>query len=116
MEGLGDIQYLGTYRLAAKGTARQIEEIHLLRSRVPLLFGKATMEVTGEGSFQKPKLRAAATLQGLRYGEMEGKSGTLKVDWNEKLLRWEGTVTKNLTARGEVRLTESYPFSFQSQF
>jgi autotransporter translocation and assembly factor TamB len=117
LEGEGEIQFQGNYRIAAKGTDLPLHEIELIQSRAPLLSGKMALEVAGEGSFQKPKLTVDASVQDLRYADTEGDSGTVKVDWDQRLVRLEGSFPKkNFSAKGEVRLEPSHPFSFQGRF
>lgn len=117
VEGEGDIQFRGGYRIAAKGRSLPLHRIEAIQTRAPLLSGEMALEVTGEGSFQKPKLTIVASVQDLRYADMEGDSGTVKIDWDQSLVRLEGAFPKkNFSAKGEIRLVESHPFSFQSRF
>jgi hypothetical protein len=117
VEGEGEIQFGGNYQIAAKGTLLPIHEIELIQSRAPLLSGKMALEVTGAGSFRKPQLLIVASVQDLRYADTEGDSGTVKVDWDQRLVRLEGSFPKkNFSAKGEVQLEPSHPFSFQGRF
>ena len=117
VEGEGAIQFGGTYRIAAKGARLPLHQIEAIQERAPLLSGEMALEVTGEGSFQKPKLTAVASVQELRYADTEVESGIMRVDWDQRVLRLEGTFPKkNFSAKGEIRLTESYPFSFRGRF
>src|SRR5579884_296348 len=117
VEGEGEIQFTGTYRIAAKGTHLPLHQIERIQERAPLLSGEMTLDVSGEGSFQKPKLKATASVQDLRYADTEVETGTMKVDWEQGVVRFEGVFPKkNFSTKGEVRLTESYPFSFQARF
>ncbi len=116
-EGEGEIQFHGTYRIAVKGTGLPIHQIQAIQDRAPLLSGEMGLEVAGEGSFKKPKLTIVASVQNLRYAGTEVETGTMKVDWDQDLVRLEGSFPKkNFSAKGEVRLIESYPFSFRSRF
>ncbi|NKE69410.1 translocation/assembly module TamB domain-containing protein [Candidatus Manganitrophus noduliformans] len=115
--GEGEIRFNGTYRIAAKGAHLPIHEIEIIQLRAPLLSGKMGLEVTGEGSFKKPNLLIVASVQDLRYADTEGDSGTVKVDWSQGAVRLEGAFPKkNFSAKGEIQLTPSYPFSFQGRF
>jgi len=117
IEGEGEIQFRGGYRIAAKGMQLPIHEIEFIQARAPLLSGKMALEVAGEGSFKKPKLRVVASVQDLRYADIEADTGMVKVDWDQTLVRLEGAFPKKyFSARGEVQLNPAYPFSFQGRF
>lgn len=117
VEGEGAIQFGGTYRIAAKGSRLPLHQIETIQEKAPLLSGEMALEVTGEGSFKKPKLKMVASIQDLRYADTDVETGTMKVDWDQEVVRLEGTFPKkNFSATGEVRLTESHPFSFQGRF
>ncbi|MDC4224121.1 MAG: translocation/assembly module TamB domain-containing protein [Candidatus Manganitrophus sp.] len=117
VEGEGEIQFRGDYRIAAKGTQLPLHEMEFIQARAPLLSGKMTLEVAGKGSFKKPRLTAVASVQDLRYAGTEADTGTVKVDWDQEAVRLEGTFPKkNFSAKGEIQLAASYPFSFQGRF
>ncbi len=117
VEGEGEIQFRGDYRIAAKGKALPIHEIEFIQARAPLLSGKMALEVTGEGSFKKPKLMIVASVQELQYAGTATEAGTVKVDWDQRLVRLEGSFPKkHFSAKGEIQIGASYPFSFQGRF
>lgn len=117
VEGEGAIRFNGTYRMAVKGTDLPIHEIELIQARAPLLSGKMALEVAGEGSFKKPNLAIVVSVQELRYADTEGDTGTVKANWDQGVIRLEGTFPKkNFSAKGEIQLTPSYPFSFRGRF
>lgn len=117
VEGEGEIGYDGTYRVALKANRLRIDDTRFFHSRLPLLSGNMGLEVFGKGSFKKPALKLLATVQNLRYGEMEEVRGTVKVNWNDRSVQVAGDFPgKKVSLTGEILLTEGSPFSFRSHF
>ncbi len=116
-KGEGTIQYQGTFQINAKGEGINLKDTDFFASRVPLLSGNGAIEVLGEGRFQGPKLAVHATLDNVRFGEIDGGEGTIKAEWQGDVITLICDFPKKeLFFKGSLQMTALYPFSFESRF
>ncbi|MFQ5578993.1 MAG: translocation/assembly module TamB domain-containing protein [Nitrospiria bacterium] len=115
--GEGEMGYRGSYRLALRGKNLNLHKTAYFQSRLPFLAGEVGVKVSGKGSFKDPGLKVLVDISDLRYGEMEGGQGKLRIDWKDREIKLEGKLPrKNLQLEAKVAMTGPYPFSFKSHF
>ncbi len=117
LSGKGGIGYDKSFQLAIKGDRLRIQETRFLKWMPPSLTGSVGLVVSGKGSLKNPELHFVAAIKDLNYSELEGVRGTVKADWLDHVVDFEGNFPhENISLTGEVRLAPLYPFLFEGRF
>ncbi len=117
LTGKGVIRYNHTYSLAIKGEDLRVQGTHLLRWMPPSLTARVGLVVSGEGSFEKPQFQFVAAIKDLHYSELSSVRGTIKADWHDKEISFEGDFPdKKISVKGDVQVAPFFPYTFSGSF
>ncbi len=120
LQGAGEIQYRGDYQIDAHVT--HVEKSDYWTSKLSGLLGDTALTVKGAGTLKHPILKVTATSNALQYDKIQMGGGSLSADVMGNEVHFDGHLQDGRTAgqersiTGTVRLSEPYPFSFQSHF
>ncbi len=115
LTGRGQIRFDGSYRVEAGVT--RAEQLHFVRSRLPMLTGPIQMIAKGEGTWKFPQMMLTAHAKKLRYGAVSLGKGHARLHLAGERFEFNGNLAgKKIQWHAEGRLVEAYPFSFEGRF
>ncbi|MBI5746014.1 MAG: translocation/assembly module TamB domain-containing protein [Nitrospirae bacterium] len=109
LKGTGWIGFDGAFKSTMKAEALGLEDLDIISDRIPNIKGKASIELSGAGTFTKPQILGGISIIGLSYQGSDMGDARIEVWTQAEDLNFKARINDRLTAKGKVGLKGSLP-------
>ncbi len=109
LRGTGWIGFDGAFKSTIKAGGLWLEDLDIVSVSFPNIKGKASIELSGTGTFTKPQILGGISISSLSYQGSDIGDARIEVWTQAEDLAFKAMINDRLTAKGKMGLKDSLP-------